>query len=117
MKPVAAMACSTVLRRCFARSGLLNGEYGGGGWVPAAEVALAAEDIRQHRAGRADPVDAGVFIEAAILDCDHRLDHVRRNRGKRHVAPLFPPLGRQRRQERRVELDRLEWRPAADELD
>ena len=39
----------------------------------AAEISPAAEDVGQDGARRADEIDAGVIVEPAILDRDHRL--------------------------------------------
>ena len=73
--------------------------------LPPREISPAAEDVGQDRARRADGIDAGVVVEAAILDRDHRLHHALRDRRERHVPPLLAPFGDERREERRVERD------------
>ncbi len=57
-----------------------------------------------------------MIVEAAILDRDHRLDHARRNRAQRYVAPFLAPFD-QRREQRRIHrhfLDRLALRHRLD---
>ena len=58
-----------------------------------------------------------MVVEAAILDRHDGLDHVRGDGGERHVAPLLASFGGERGEERRVELDGVERRLAADDLD
>ena len=64
---------------------------------------------------QADGIDAGVRVEALVLDGQHGLLHPRRDGGQRHVARFSArAVGHQRRQQRRVELDRLHVAAAAD---
>ncbi len=50
----------------------------------------------------------GMRVEALVLDREHRLLHVLRNRGERHAPPLLAAAaGHERRQQRRIELDAL----------
>ena len=55
------------------------------------------------RADHADRIEAGVLVETAILDREHRLLHARRDDGERHRPPLFALAAAERRQHRRVE--------------
>ena len=73
--------------------------------LPPRQISPAAEDVGEDRARRADGIDAGMIVEPAILDRDHRLRHALRDRRERHVAPLLAPFGDERRDERRVERD------------
>ncbi len=70
-------------------------------------VALFAANVRDHRADHADRIEAGVLVEAAILDREHRLLHARRDRRQRHRPPLLPLAATERGQHRRVERDPL----------
>ena len=45
--------------------------------------------LREDGAGDADRIDAGVVVEAAVLDRQDRLDHLLRDRRERHVAALL----------------------------
>ncbi len=58
-----------------------------------------------------------MIVEAAVLDGDDRLGHPRRDGGERHVAALFAPLGDERREQRRIELDRVQRLFPSDDLD
>ena len=84
----------------------------------ARQVGLVAEDVAEDGAGDADRIDAGVVVEAAILDRQDRLDHLARDGLQRHVAALLASLGRdERRDERRVERDALDGLLVGRQLD
>src|SRR5476651_1979066 len=55
----------------------------------AAFQAAAAADVAHDRARDADGIDAGVVIEAAILDGDHRVLQVGRDLVERYVVALL----------------------------
>ena len=74
----------------------------------ADEIRAVAEDVGEHRADDADRIDAGMVVEAAIFDRQHRFLHARRNGLERDAAALLARAGHQRRQQRRIERDALE---------
>ena len=57
----------------------------------ADEILLLAAQVRDDRADRADQIDAGVVVEPAVLDGQHRLHHARRDR--RQAAPAGASRG------------------------
>ena len=79
--------------------------------APADQVRPVAAQVGEERAGGADRVDAGVLVEPAVLDGEHRLDEVGRDGAERHVAALLAAIGHGGREERRVEGQRGQ-RPA-----
>ena len=84
----------------------------------ARQVGLVAEDVAEDGAGDADRIDAGMVVEAAILDGQDRLDHLARDGLQRHVAALLAAVGRdERRDERRVERDALDGLLVGRQLD
>ena len=73
--------------------------------LPPRRYVLLPKTLRNDRADDADRIDAGMVVEAAVLDREHRLDHLLRDRLQRHVAALLAAGGDERRDERRVERD------------
>ena len=55
----------------------------------ADQVLLLAAQVRDHRADGANQIDAGVVVEAAVLDGEDGLDHARRNGRERHLPTLL----------------------------
>ena len=55
----------------------------------ADQVRPIAAHVGDDGAHRPDDVDAGVVVEAAVLDGEHRLNHARGNRGERHAPALL----------------------------
>ena len=76
--------------------------------LPPTRYGRSPNTLVNTRADHADRIDAGVVIEAAILDREHRFLHARRNRLERDAAALFARAGHHRRQQRRIERDALE---------
>ncbi len=58
-----------------------------------------------------------MVVKAAVLDGEHRLDHLRRDLRQRDVAALFTPGGDERRDHRRLELEAVPLLAAAGRLD
>ena len=54
----------------------------------------AAAPVAPGRLDDADAVDAVVRVEAAVLDGEERVDHVRRHAVERHVLALFDEEGK-----------------------
>ena len=71
----------------------------------ADRVAAIRRHIGDDGADHADRIDAGMPVEAAILDGQHRLLHPLRNRRERHAPPLLARAGDQPGQHRRIERD------------
>ena len=63
---------------------LLRDRAGAGGVARACRAMFDST-----RADHADRIDAGMLVEAAILDREHRLRHARRDGGERHRPPLL----------------------------
>ena len=74
----------------------------------ADQVGAIAEHVGEHRADDANRIDAGVVIEAPILDRQHRFLHARRNGFERDAAALLARAGHERGQQRRIERDALD---------
>ncbi len=69
----------------------------------AHQVRPIAAQVGDDGADGANDVDAGMVVEAAILDRQHRLHHARRNRRERDAPPLLTARADERRQQRRVQ--------------
>ena len=86
--------------------------------LPPPGTALSPKTLREDGADDADRIDAGMVVEAAILDREHRLDHLARDRraAARRGASRGPD-GDERRDERRVERDALDGLLVGRQLD
>ena len=73
----------------------------------ADQVPAIAAQVGDDRADGPDDVDAGMVVEAAIFDGQHRLHHPRRNRRQRDAAPLLTARADERGQQWRIEGDTL----------
>ncbi len=74
----------------------------------ANQVRPVAPDVRDDGPDDPDRVDAGVIVEAPVLDGEHRLDHLLRNQRERHSAALLAAGRDERGQQGPVELDAIE---------
>ncbi len=74
----------------------------------ADEVRTIAKHVGHQRADHADRIDAGVVIEPAILDREHRFLHACRDRIQRDAPPFLARPGHHRGEQRRIERHPLE---------